>query len=130
MPIQIEHTQDGFGIEFKCSGIVTGEDIIAANKEIYNDDNFLKQRYQIVDRSNCETYQVSNEEIRIIAQQDTAAAKKNPNVIIAIVSATDLQFGISRMYQALVGDKGFLTEVFRERKSAEEWIEKHLTDVG
>jgi len=30
------------------------------------------------------------------------------------------------MYQAYVEDEGFLTEVFRDRKSAEKWIEDQL----
>jgi hypothetical protein len=30
------------------------------------------------------------------------------------------------MYQAYVADKGFLTKIFRDRKSAEKWIEEQL----
>ena len=63
---------------------------------------------------------------RIIAEQDKAASKTNPNIIVSLISTTDLQYGISRMYQAYVGDSGFLTEIFRDRKSAEEWIEKQF----
>jgi len=48
------------------------------------------------------------------------------NIIIALISTSDLQYGISRVYQAYVGDSGFLTEVFRDRKSAEEWIKNRL----
>ena len=126
MPIQIKYIEGGFGVEFIGSGVVTGADIIKANKEIYSNENFSRQRYQIVDRTNCKEFQVSNEEIRIIAEQDKAAAKINPNIIIALISKTDLQYGISRVYRALVGDSGFLTEVFRDRKNAEEWLEKQL----
>ncbi|MBW2564553.1 MAG: hypothetical protein JRE29_11075 [Deltaproteobacteria bacterium] len=126
MPIQIKYIEGGFGVEFIGSGVVTGADIIKANKEIYSNEKFSRQRYQIVDRTNCKEFQVSNEEIRIIAEQDKAAAKINPNIIIALISITDLQYGISRVYRALVGDSGFLTEVFRDRKNAEEWLEKQL----
>ena len=126
MPIQIKYIEGGFGVEFIGSGVVTGADIIKANKEIYSNEKFSRQRYQIIDRTNCKEFQVSNEEIRIIAEQDKAAAKINPNIIIALISITDLQYGISRVYRALVGDSGFLTEVFRDRKNAEEWLEKQL----
>lgn len=30
------------------------------------------------------------------------------------------------MYQAYVGDNGFLTEIFKDRKSTEKWIENHI----
>ena len=65
---------------------------------------------------------VSNEEVKKIVEQDITAAKINPDVIVALISTTDMQFGISRMYHSLVGDKGFLTEIFKDRKNAEEWI--------
>jgi len=129
MPIQIKYIEGGLGVEFIGSDVVTGTDIIEANKEIYSNENFSRQRYQIVDRTNCAEFQVSNEEIRIIAEQDKAAAKTNPNIIIALISKTDLQYGISRVYHALVGDSGFLTEIFRDRKNAEEWIEKQLKKI-
>jgi hypothetical protein len=126
MPIQIKYINGGIGVEFIASGVVTGTDIIAANKEIYREENLLIQRYQIVDRTQCTEYEVSTKEIRIIAEQDIAAATINPNIIIAFISKTDLQYGISRMYQAYVGDSGFLTGLFRDRKSAEEWIKTQL----
>ena len=129
MPIQIKYIEGGLGVEFIGSDVVTGTDIIEANKEIYSNENFSRQRYQIVDRTNCAEFQVSNEEIRIIAEQDKAAAKTNPNIISALISKTDLQYGISRVYHALVGDSGFLTEIFRDRKNAEEWVEKHLKKI-
>jgi len=126
MPIQIKYIDGGIGVEFIGSGLVTGADIIAANKEIYRNENFSKQRYKIVDRTNCTKYQASKEDIIIIAEQDKVAAKTNPNIIIAFISTSPLQYGISRMYQAYVGNDGFLTEVFRDRKSADKWIEEQL----
>ena len=124
MPIQIKYVRGGVGVEFICTGVVTGTDIIEANKEIYSDDRFLKQRYQIIDRTHCADYQVSNDEVEIIVKQDIAAATINPHVIVAFISKTDLQYGVSRMYNSLVGDDGFSSEIFRDRKGAEEWIEK------
>jgi len=126
MPIQIKYIDGGFGVEFIGSGVVTGADIIAANKKIYRNENFSKQRYQIIDRTKCTKYEVSHKEIIIIAEQDKVAAKTNPNIIIAFISTSPLQYGISRMYQSYVGDEGFLTEVFRDRKSAKRWIEEQL----
>ena len=126
MPILIKYIDDGIGVEFIGSGVVTGADIIEANKKIYRNENFSKHRYKIIDRTKCTKYQASKEEILIIAKQDKIAAKTNPNMIIAFISTSPLQYGISRMYQAYVGDSGFLTGLFRDRKSAEEWIKTQL----
>ncbi len=126
MPIQIKYINGGFGVEYCGSGVLAGTDIIEANKEIYGNESFSRQRYQIVDRTNCEEFRVSNDEIRIIAEQDKAAAKISPNIIIALISTSDLQYGISRMYQAHVGENCFMTEISRDSESAEEWIKKQL----
>ena len=126
MPIQIRYIDGGVGVEYIGSGVLTGADIIEANRKIYRNENFSKQRYQIVDRSNCTEFRVSSEEIQKIAEQDKAAAKINPNFIVALISTTDLQYGLSRMYEAYTGVGGFSTEVFRDRKSAEEWIENRV----
>lgn len=126
MPIQIKYRADKIGIEFIASDVVTGKDVIEANNKIYNSENFSKQKYKIADRTKCTDYQVNSEEVRLIAEQDKTAAKINPNLLIALVSRSDLQYGMSRMYQAYGNESGFLIEIFQDRKSAEEWIEKQL----
>ena len=92
MTIQINYIDNGAGIEIFASGIVTGEDIIEAHKEIYNEENLENQKYQIIDRTKCEEYNVSSGEVQQIANIDKAASKSNPNIIIAIISPTDLQW--------------------------------------
>ena len=128
MPVQINYIQDGIGIEFISSGIVTGKEIIEANKKIYNRENLLRLRYKIVDRTTCTEYRVSTEEVQIIANQDTEAAKINPNIIIALVSTTALQYGVSRMWEAYVNGAGFQTGIFEDRKAADTWVRERLQE--
>ncbi|UCD66400.1 MAG: hypothetical protein JSW69_01890 [Deltaproteobacteria bacterium] len=126
MAIQINYLDNGIGIEIIATGIVTGEEIIEAHKEIYKQENLKKQKYQIIDRTKCLKYQVTSEEIEIIAQIDNKAAEINPNIKIALVSTTSLQFGMSRMWQAYISDNSFVTKIFQDRKSADEWIMSQL----
>jgi hypothetical protein len=119
MTIQINYLDDGIGIEIVASGIVTGEEIIQAHKEIYNDENLSKQKYQIIDRTHCTKYQVYSEAIEAISEIDNKASEANPNIIIAIVSPTSLQFGMTRMWQAYIKDDCFVTKIFTNRKSAD-----------
>lgn len=130
MAIQINYLDDGIGIEIVASEIVTGDEIISAHEEIYNEENLKKQKYQIIDRTQCTEYRVSSEEVKKIAELDKAAAKSNPNIIIALVAPTTLQYGISRMWQAFVEESCFLTQIFRDRESADKWIEKQLGNPG
>jgi hypothetical protein len=124
MAIHINYIDNGIGIEIIASGTVTGEEIIEAHKEIYNEENLKNQKYQIIDRSHCKEYNVSSKDVQQIAEIDKAASKSNPNIIIALISSTEIQFGMSRMWQTYVEESHFLTNVFRDRKSACEWIDK------
>ena len=127
MPIKINYIKDGVGVEFVLSGRVTGAKIIEANNKIYSTtEKILKQKYQIIDRTRCTEYHINAEEIKVIAEQDKEAAKHNPNIIMVFVATNALQFGASRMWQEYVGESGFLTKIFRNHKSADEWLEQQL----
>ena len=122
MPVQIKYIQGGIGIEFILSGDVTGVEIIAANKEIYYYDNLSQLKYKFIDKSTCTEYCVTGEELKIIAEQDKKASKINRNITVVFVSPTDLQYGMSRMWQVYAAETGFQSKIFNDRKSAEEWI--------
>ena len=128
MAIEINYIDNGVGIEIVASGIVSGDEVLAAHQEIYSPDNLARQRYQIVDRSRCDYYCLRPEEVKKIADLDKAAARSNPNIHIAIVSPTDLQFDMSRMWQIYVEESPIVTKLFHDRQSADAWIEEQMSD--
>ena len=46
---------------------------------------------------------------------------------MAIVAPRDLEYGLSRMWQAFVEDNGWETMVFRSREQAEEWVREKVS---
>jgi hypothetical protein len=126
MPITIDYTDDKTGVTFFAVDKVTGKDIIASMKELFQSENFVNLKYWIVDRSRCTKYEVDSEEVREIAYLDKDAAKRNPQLLHALIADTDLQYGMSRMYEIHSDDGGFRTKIFRDRAAAEEWIQKEL----
>ena len=126
MTIQVKYLENGIGIEIIASGIVTGEEVIKAHKEIYNEENFKKQKYKIVDRTDCTKYQVYPEDIEKIAEMDDEASRINPNLIIAVISTTSLQHGMTRMWQAYMKNNVFITKNFQDRISADNWINSYI----
>ncbi|MBN1866607.1 hypothetical protein JW916_04885 [Candidatus Sumerlaeota bacterium] len=122
MPLRVNFLDGGAGVEFASAGVLTGEEVIEANKRIYTHENLARLRYKIVDRTGCTEYRVSPEDVQRIAAQDREAAKTNPNIAVAFVSKTELQFGMSRMWQAYADSAGFASQVFRDRKSADAWL--------
>ena len=126
MPVQINTLDAGIGIEFISSGVVTGKDIIGANNLIYTHENLCLLRYKIIDRTTCTDYNVTPEEIRTIANQDKAAAKINPNIIVALVSTTPYQYGMTRMWGAYIDGTGLQAGIFNDRKSADTWLKSKM----
>ena len=122
MPVEIIFLDNGAGIEFKASGTVTGEEIIEANNKVTTYEVLSRLKYKIADRTACTEYLVNVEEIKTIAHQEIQASKINKNITIVLVSRTDLQFGMTRMWQALSSETGFKSEIFKDRQSADKYI--------
>ena len=126
MSIQIEYLQDGYGIEFFGTGIVTGEEIYDANNIIYSGESLARQKYQILNLSDANRVRVSQDEAVKLANQDIEASRTNPDIVIAIVATLDHAFGLGRMWEAHVNKSSFETMVFRKREEALAWIDKRL----
>ena len=126
MPIEIQYTEDKLGVVFCAVGKVTGQDILAKQNEIYQSDRFPRLRYWIVDRSRCTAYNVNADEVIQMAANDNQAAQINPNLLMALISENDLQFGVSRMFELQLDEERFDTMVFRSREAAHAWIKEKL----
>jgi uncharacterized protein YifN (PemK superfamily) len=96
-------------------------------KEIYTHENLQRQRYQIIDRSQCDYCCIRPEVIEKIAELDIAAAKINPNTVIAVVSANDLQHGMARVWQIHVQKSPLTTHIFHDRQSADVWVKEQMS---
>ncbi len=125
MPVRVNFSKDGARVEFISEGVVTGDEIIEANKKIYTRENLVRLRYKIIDRTGCTDYRVTSEDVLIIANQDKAAAKINSNIVVLLISTTPIQYGMSRMWQAYTDDLGFHAEIFKDRKTAYAWLNAH-----
>jgi hypothetical protein len=126
MPLEIAYPDNGEGIKVCALGHINPGEILEAYNEIYSEENINKIKYFLIDRSECKEDSMSNEGIQEIAARDRNALKVNPNLIIAHIAPTDLQYGLTRMWQAYMGDDQLSIQIFRDRKSAEAWIKIKL----
>ena len=51
MTIRINYLDNGIGIEIIAAGLVTGEEIIRARNEIYNEENLKRQNGKVAGKS-------------------------------------------------------------------------------
>ena len=126
MPVKIIYTEDGLGVRYAAKGITTGEEVIQANKETINDERFPSLKYKIADRSECDEYLVDGASVKIIAEQEREASQINPDLKVALIAGSEVQFGMSRMYQSLMAGMGFECDIFEDHEAAIEWINKKI----
>ena len=76
MPYEL--SWEPLGVVFRFSGVVSDDDLIASNGEVYTSRLFPAMKYQIVDFSMIEKLDVSSAAVRAVADSDRRAAETNP----------------------------------------------------
>jgi hypothetical protein len=123
MPYKMVVEGEGRGILVTWQGIVSGEDILAANEEMYAKNERRQFRYQIWDFLEAVRLDISEDQILMAAYQDKHAAASNPNQIVALVGTGSFFAGADRCYSIYAKVwSGFESQTFLTMSEAREWI--------
>lgn len=123
MPIQIQYFDHGKGVLWKGSGTLTGEDLLATNREMFSRDVAVQPyHYGFFDSTDIAEVKIAPELMRQNAREDVLESRRMPDFVYAIYAASDVAFGFARMWEALVGESGWTTHTFRSRPEAVEWL--------
>lgn len=104
-----------------AEGVVSFEDI-NAHLDIEQRDRNL-DRPELIDARGA-TVDLTTEQIRRLVQRTTNMLRLVDLGPTAIVTTSDVVFGMARMYSLLVESAGIATEVFRDIESATRWLEQ------
>lgn len=126
MPFQISWRNQG--VEWQFTGRVTGAEIIRTNMEIYGDGRFDDLDYQIVDFSNIDEIQITEDDVKKIAYFDMAASKSNPDLKVAIISQEEKLLSYIGLYAAYMQGIEWDIHIFQNRKMAVEWLQLKDTE--
>lgn len=127
MPITNTNTDNGFGVITTLSGDVSGDELIAAQKERYSSTKkILLLKYILADFTNTNKLDLSSDHVLQCSDLSMCASKENPNICIAAVMNSDLGYGLSRMWQAYTDDIPWNAKVFRTRSEAEDWLHNEI----
>ena len=129
MPIEINYLDGGLGVLFIGEGIVTGEEIITSNRQIFSSEEKMKKvKYGLIDYSSITQFKVSTPEVESIISQEKKAAEYITDGVLAIVAEKNVAFGINRMWEIIAEFRGLQWEtmVFRCRADAEVWIRQKV----
>ena len=107
---------------YDASGVVSARDIIASNREFYENDptDLLLWDFTGADLSG-----LSAEDLQGIVAVARRLAHLRPNGKTAIVAPSSLEFGMSRMYETFtqIWKHPVPHRVFRSREEALEWLQ-------
>lgn len=129
MPIQIDYLDNGLGACFRGTGVVTGQDILSANFEMFSTpEKTQKYKYGLADWTGVTEYKVTSSELEKAAIQDKNASQYLPELFVAVVADRDLEFGFSRMWAVFIeaNELNWEVMVFRNRAVAETWIKEKV----
>ncbi len=109
----------------RFSGVVSDDELIAANAEVNASPLLAAMKYMILDFSMIEKFDVSTATVRALADSDRRAAAINPDVRIAIITSSPLMRGMSNMYAiaqgAGEGGTSWTTQLFEREEDARAW---------
>jgi len=132
VPIQVKYLDNGIGVMFIGTGIVAGDDIINANREVFSSEARMENyKYGFIDYSVVSDLSASNSEIEHMVSQQKKASEFMPNAILAFVAKKDLEFGLTRMWEIIADNASIQWEtmVFRDKEKAEIWIKDRMRKI-
>ncbi|HKK19649.1 MAG TPA: hypothetical protein VJ952_13300 [Opitutales bacterium] len=122
MPYHIEWRDRG--VYWTYTGLVTGDDILQSNFDIYGDARFDDLKYEIVNLLEAEKIGVSERHMQKIAHLDAAAARTNTNIRVAIVAREADAVYLQKLYTKHSKDHGWPTQLFESVQAAEAWVKR------
>ena len=112
------------GVVWTYSGVLTGQEALQSNLEIYGDERFDDLHYQIADFTAVTDNQISDLHTKKIAYLDRAAAQTNPNIKVAIVMKDVEHLNTADVYSELSKHSPWELKVCHSLEEAQAWVQQ------
>ena len=109
-------------------GEITLDELIAHIEELSKDPEYTPPMKKLVDYRQASTMGPPNKDLDIFINKMSSYQNAFRNEKCAIVVNNDLDFGISRVYGAMIEPANLETNVFRNFNEALQWLEIELDD--
>ena len=127
MPIEVIYSNHGAGAILLGKETVTGSDLLQADDILYeSEEKIKKMRFILSDYTRVTATTLDRVELTLSIQKDKAAAIINPHIVIAVVTGTEITYGVSRMWQILgeLHDYPWKEFTTRSLSEARTWIKE------
>ncbi|MBW2421871.1 MAG: hypothetical protein JRH19_25270 [Deltaproteobacteria bacterium] len=126
MVVEFEKLPQGEGLLITARGTVAAADFWRIQELVNTKERFPGLRFVLVDLSDVPRLESSVDEVRDLAEGDMAASLGRQDLLIAVVGAEDIVFGLARMWAAYAETPGLKPAVFRSLSEAKAWITETL----
>ena len=106
----------------KIAGSLNREIILEAFDAVVSDSRYKKGMSRLWDFRDADLSSLDSSTIAAMAQYPMKFPPGISNVKVAFVASRGLEFGLSRMFQALSGDRSSAISVFYTMEDAETWL--------
>ena len=106
---------------FKATEILSTNDVLTCVEKVVADPEFRSEFDHLVDLRQVTDFEASSEDVKTRATRNHDDKRLNASRI-AIVTSSDLVFGMSRMYAILMEDAPITVRVFRNMEDAMTWL--------
>jgi hypothetical protein len=104
----------------KACGALSADEIQAHMLALSQDPDFRKDMDQLFDVTEVEKAELTGPDVRRIARDSPFGDGSRR----AFVVASDVNFGIARMFELLFGDRHGAVRVYRAAEDAERWLDQ------
>ena len=120
MPVSVRIDVARRRVEVVASGLLTGEEMLAAQGEIARSPGFDPGFDALFDLAAVSSVQMSAVKVRIVSDNTVFA----PGIRRAFVTSNDAAYGLMRMLGALLDERGGEIEMFQDRAAAARWLDR------
>jgi hypothetical protein len=104
-------------------GIVSDADAVPAYRQLYEDKRWKPGFHEIVDLREADVSGVTSRGLRAVSGMvDDYTGEECEEFRTAVIAPKDLPFGVARIYQAISDETPERVRVFRDVKTALEWM--------
>jgi hypothetical protein len=131
MPGTIEFIEDGRGVVFHGSGVLTWQEVTDVKTVLEADEASLRGvKFVLVLLEDVTAVDLNVEDLRAGAAADRRLGQMMPHVAVAIVAPREHVFGVARMWEAIASVPEWSTYVFRSRDEADAWLQDPAVQPG
>jgi len=116
------------GVLHRYWDVVTGDELVQSNHNLYSDPKFKSIEYALAIFSKSVVLKASSTEVRLVAKSDAEASKRNPKLVIAIVGNQAVIRGLANLYRLQYEAIGgpWKVQYFETEEAARRWLSEML----